>query len=57
MDQTIAVMAGGLVVAIAIVVIVAKVGINYGRRRTESRVRRAQGEFEPPEPPEGRYWG
>ena len=57
MDPTMAVMGGVLVVAIAIVVIAAKVGINYGRRRSQSRVRRAQGDFKAPEPPEGRYWG
>lgn len=58
MDPTIFVAVGALILAIAIVVIAAKVGINIRRRRAgESQVRRAQGEFQPPEPPVGRYWG
>jgi hypothetical protein len=36
MDPTIAVMGGVLIVAIAIVLVAAKVGINYGRRRSQS---------------------
>ena len=47
-----------LVVAIGGIVAVTKVGINMDRRpRKPTRVRRAKGEYEAPEPPEGRYWG
>lgn len=27
------------------------------RPRKPTRIRRAKGEYQPPEPPEGRYWG
>ena len=57
MDSTIAVMGGVLVVAIVIVVIAAKVGVNYGRRRSQSRVSQLQGDIKAPDPDEGRYWG
>ena len=31
---------------------------NTGKHRHKpSRIRRAKGEYHPPEPPEGRYWG
>jgi hypothetical protein len=57
MDPTIAVTAVALILAIAIVVIAARFGINIRRRRpSESHLRRAQGDYQPPEPPEGRYW-
>ena len=39
-------------------IVVAKAGINMQRRRRKpTRGRRAKGAYQPPEPPEGRYWG
>jgi hypothetical protein len=47
-----------LAVAIAGIVAVTRVGIKIDRRpRKSTRIRRAKGEYHPPEPPEGRYWG
>ena len=55
MDLTFALIAGALIIAIAIGVIAVIVGIYIGkRRRGDSRVRQAQGDFQPPEPPGGR---
>jgi hypothetical protein len=52
----------GIAVVIAVlavgIIAITKVGINLDRRpRKPTRVRPAQGEYRPPEPPEGRYWG
>ncbi len=45
-------------IAIAGVVAVTKVGVNPdGRSRKRTRIRKAKAEFQPPEAPEGRYWG
>ena len=53
-----AVVAASLAVTIGGIFAVAKVGINFDRRpRKPSRIRRTKGEYPPPEPPEGRYWG
>jgi hypothetical protein len=50
--------AATIAVAVVGIIAVTKVGINMGRRpRKRSRIRRAKGEYQPPEPPEGRYWG
>jgi len=39
------------------IIAVTKVGINMHRHpRTASRLRRAKGEYQPSDPPEGRYW-
>jgi hypothetical protein len=47
-----------VVVGAAIVVGAVMLGINFGRRpRRPSPNRRAKDEYQPPEPPEGRYWG
>jgi hypothetical protein len=47
-----------LAIAIAGIVAVKKIGIDMGRRpRKSGRVRGARGEYQPPEEPEGRYWG
>ncbi len=47
-----------LTIAIVGIVAVTKIGINLDRRpRKPTRVRPAKGEYQPPEPPEGRYWG
>ena len=48
--------AASLVATIVVIVVVAKAGIRRGRNRS-TRMRKAEGEFRPPEPPEGRYWG
>lgn len=54
----IALVAVVLVAAVVGIVAVTKVGINMGRRPTKpTHTRRAKGEYQPPEPPEGRYWG
>jgi hypothetical protein len=40
------------------VVVVTKVGIKMDRRPYRAtRIHRTKGEYEPAEPPEGRYWG
>ncbi|HVC75211.1 MAG TPA: hypothetical protein VND96_01710 [Candidatus Micrarchaeaceae archaeon] len=53
-----AVVAVVLGIAIVGVAAITKVGINIDRRpRKPTRIRRAEGEYHPPEPPEGRYWG
>jgi hypothetical protein len=50
--------AASLTVAIVGILVVARVGIRMGRVRNKpTRIRKAEGEFQPPEPPEGRYWG
>jgi len=47
-----------LTIALVGIVAVTKIGINLNRRpRKRTRVRPAKGEYQPPEPPEGRYWG
>jgi hypothetical protein len=47
-----------LTVAVVGIVAITRIGINLGRRpRKPTRIRRAEGEYQPPEPPEGRYWG
>jgi hypothetical protein len=49
---------GSLAVAVVGIIAVVKLGINFGRRpRKPTRIPRAMGEYQPPEPPEGRYWG
>jgi hypothetical protein len=54
----VAVVAAILAITIAGIFAVTKIGINMDRRpRKASRIRRAKGEYQPPEPPEGRYWG
>jgi hypothetical protein len=54
----IALIAVALAVVTAIVVGTVMLGINFGRRpRKPTRIRRAKGEYQPPEPPEGREWG
>jgi hypothetical protein len=54
----IALMAALLVVACGGIVLVAKLGINFGRGSPKpTRIRRANGDYQPPEPPEERYWG
>jgi hypothetical protein len=51
-------MVASLVAVTAGIVVVARVGIKMGRGRNRSaRPRKTDGEFQPPEPPEGRYWG
>jgi hypothetical protein len=53
-----ALIAAVLVVACGGIVLVAKLGINFGRGSTKpTRIRPANGQYQPPEPPEGRYWG
>ncbi len=48
----------GLAVAITGIAAVTKVGIKIDRGpRKSTRIRRTKGEYQPPEPPEGRYWG
>jgi hypothetical protein len=45
-------------VAITGIAAVTRVGIKINRRPSKSpRIRRTKGEYQPPEPPEGRYWG
>jgi hypothetical protein len=47
-----------LAVAITGIAAVIKVGIKINRRpRKSTRIRRIKGEYQPPEPAEGRYWG
>jgi hypothetical protein len=47
-----------LAVAITGIAAVIRVGIKINRRPSKStRIRRTKGEYQPPEPPEGRYWG
>jgi hypothetical protein len=47
-----------LAVAITGIAAVTRVGIKINRRPSKStRIRRTKGEYQPPEPPEGRYWG
>jgi hypothetical protein len=54
----IALIAALLVIACGGIVLVAKLGINLGRGSPKpTRIRHASGEYQPPEPPEGRYWG
>ena len=52
----ISIVAGVLAVAIVGIIGVTKIGINMDRRRSK-RTRKAKGEYQPPEAPEGRYWG
>ncbi len=54
----IGVAAAVVIVAVIGMIAVTKIGINMDRRpRKPSRIRKAKGEYQPPEPPEGRYWG
>ena len=54
----IALVAAVLLVAIGGIVLVTRVGIDTRRRpRKAPRIREVKGEYQPPEPPEGRYWG
>jgi Na+-transporting methylmalonyl-CoA/oxaloacetate decarboxylase gamma subunit len=47
-----------LAVAITGIAAVIRVGIKINRRPSKStRIRRTKGEYQPPDPPEGRYWG
>ena len=47
-----------LAVATVGVFVVARVGIRKGRvRNRPTSIRKAEGEFQPAEPPEGGYWG
>ena len=48
--------AASLAATTVVIVGVAKAGIKRVRNRPNRR-RKAKGEFQPPEPPEGRYWG
>jgi len=59
MDWTgLGLIAASLAVATVGIVVATKVGIKIGRSRTKpGRIRKAEGEYQPPEPPEGRYWG
>jgi hypothetical protein len=50
--------AASLAVATVGISVVARVGIRTGRGRNRpTSIRKAEGEFQRPEPPEGRYWG
>jgi len=50
--------AASLAVATLGIFVVARVGIRTGRGRNRpTSIRKAEGEFQPPEAPEGRYWG
>jgi len=52
-----AVMVAAVAVAAAVIAVAVRVGINFGRRpRAKSRARKAKGEYQPPDAPEGRYW-
>jgi len=47
-----------LAAAIVGIIAITKVGINLDRSpRKPTRVRPAKGEYQPPEPPGGSYWG
>ncbi len=47
-----------LAVAVTGIAAVTKVGIKINRHpRKSSRTQRTKGEYQPPKPPEGRYWG
>jgi hypothetical protein len=48
--------ASSVAAATVVIVIVARAGIERGRRKP-THERKAAGEFQSPEPPEGRYWG
>jgi hypothetical protein len=53
-----AMVGGSLAMAVVGIIAVVKLGINFGRRPGKpTRVPRAKGEYQAPEPPEGRYWG
>lgn len=55
---TVALVVGSVVLAAAIVIVAARVGIKMSvRERSASHTHRAKGDYQPPEPPEGRYWG
>jgi hypothetical protein len=54
----IAVVGVTILVALSGIVVVTRIGLNMGRRRyRQKRIRPADGEYEPPDAPEGRYWG
>jgi hypothetical protein len=54
----VALVVGSLVLAAAIVIVAARAGIKIPMRgKRVSHTHRAKGEYQPPEPPEGRYWG
>lgn len=50
--------AASLAVAAVGIVVVAKAGLRVGKARNKpNRKGKGEGQFQPPEPPEGRYWG
>jgi hypothetical protein len=54
----VAVVVSGVVLAAAIVIVATRVGIKMPvRRKRVSHTHKAEGEYQPPEPPVGRYWG
>ena len=54
----IAIVAVTVAVAVVGIVAVTKIGIKTDRRpRKRGRTSKAKGEYQPPEQPEGRYWG
>ena len=54
----VAVVLASLAIVTAGVIAVTKIGIHMdGRPHKPSGIHRAKSEYEPPEPPEGRYWG
>jgi hypothetical protein len=54
----IAIAAVTLAAAIVGIIAITKRGINMDRRpRNRGRIRGAEGEYQPPDSPEGRYWG
>ena len=54
----IAVVGAVLVIGVAFAALMVKSTTEWSKRRREpTRIRRAKGEYQPPEPPEGRYWG
>jgi multidrug resistance efflux pump len=55
---TVVLAVGSVVLAAAIVIVAARVGIKIPLRgRRVPHTHKAKGEYQPPEPPEGRYWG
>jgi hypothetical protein len=48
--------ASSVAAATVVIVVVARAGIKRGSRKP-THERKAAGEFQPPESPEGRYWG
>lgn len=57
-ELDVALVVGGIVLAAAIVIVAAKVGIKMPvRGKRVSHTHKTDGEYQPPEPPVGRYWG